>query len=132
MGSEIINQLYMLLLNPSVHINSVRTTFVKVYLLQLYCILLVLAVWFCPGQNTCLSMQPCLDRAGRAASQTPLGYRTDPVYAYIITIHDYMSCRNTKKYIENPCNVVKCIRKETEVRLDYRFSWVELSLEEGV
>ncbi len=50
---------------------SVRTTFVKVclYLLQLYCILLVSAVWFCSGQNSSrLSMQPCL-----SSESTPRG-----------------------------------------------------------
>ena len=34
-----------------------------------------------------------LGQSGESSKTTPLGYRTEPLYAYIITIHNYMSCK---------------------------------------
>ena len=44
----------------------------------------------------------------------------EPLYAYIITIHNYMSCK--RNVIENASNEVT-VKKETKVRSDYRLSW---------
>ncbi len=58
---------------------SIRTPFVKVYLLQWYCIQLVLVVWFCSGQDSShLPMQPRTERGEQQDKPTKQPYANTP------------------------------------------------------
>ncbi len=86
------------------NICSVRTTFVKVclYLLQLYCILLVSAVWFCSGQNS-----------------SPLCNSSDLYICTTVWLHsDIQNCRDTEHWYHHLHVQIHCCSPQTHQELN--------------